>query len=444
METDLELQTAKLETKLVLPNIAKIVDDGLCTGCGTCAGVCPTEAISMRIVDGLFLPEVGDGCTDCGLCLKCCPGRSADLNDLASVVFGSRPEDSAFGNFMNCYVGHSNDEEIRRGSSSGGIVTQLLVYALEKGIIDGALVVRMKKDRPLESEPFIARSREEIISASKSKYCPVAANVVLKAILSEKGRFAVVGLPCHIYGIRKAESALPELKKKIVLHVGLFCSRTVSFSGTECLLRKFGVEKESVARLDYRGSGWPGFMSFCLKNGREVKFKFNKGWKAYWNVFSPFFFTPLRCIMCGNQFNDLSDVSVGDAWLPELKGSMKGESVIVARKASAEELLTRMKDSGLVSLRTISSGKVKESQAFSLNFKKNNLSGRLAFLRLLGKKTPNVDSESSFLAFPSAFLSYLSFRVSSNKRLGHLLAFVPLPVFRLYFGLFKCIFLIQK
>src|SRR4030043_382689 len=117
---------------------------------------------------------------------------------------------------------HFNDEEIRRGSSSGGIVTQLLVYALEKGIIDGALVVRMKKDKPLEPEPFIARSREEIISASKSKYCPVAANVVLKAILSEKGRVAVVGLPCHINGIRKAESALPELKKKIVLHVGLF------------------------------------------------------------------------------------------------------------------------------------------------------------------------------------------------------------------------------
>lgn len=443
METDLELQTAKLETKRILPNIAKIVDDGLCTGCGTCAGVCPTEAISMRIIDGLFLPEVGDSCTDCGLCLKCCPGRSVNLNELDSVIFGSRPEDSAFGNFISCYVGHSNDEEIRRDSSSGGIVTQLLAYALEKGIIDGALVVRMKKDRPLEPEPFIARSREELISASKTKYCPVAANVVLKTILSEKGRFAVVGLPCHIYGIRKAEAAVPELKKRIILHVGLFCSHTQSFSGTACLLGKFGVGRNEVVKLDYRGKSWPSFMSIKLKNGRSFDVRFNRGWSAYWNVFSPFFFTPMRCIMCGNQFNDLSDVSVGDAWLPELKGNVKDESVIVTRKASAEELLTRMKDSGLVSLRTVSSGKVKESQAFSLNFKKDNLSGRLAFLRMLGKKTPNFDSKSSFLAFPSAFLSYLSFRVSSNRRLGRLLAFVPLPVFRLYFGLFKCVFLIQ-
>jgi coenzyme F420 hydrogenase subunit beta len=46
-------------------------------------------------------------------------------------------------------------------------------FALEEGIIDGALVTRMKKDRPLEPEPFIARTREEIIEASKSKYCGV-------------------------------------------------------------------------------------------------------------------------------------------------------------------------------------------------------------------------------------------------------------------------------
>ena len=35
----------------------------------------------------------------------------------------------------------------------------------------------MKKDNPLEPEPFIARTREEIIEASKSKYCPVPANI---------------------------------------------------------------------------------------------------------------------------------------------------------------------------------------------------------------------------------------------------------------------------
>jgi len=53
-----------------------------------------------------------------------------------------------------------------------GVVTQLLIFLLEKGIIDGALVVRMREDQPLEPEPFIARTKEEIISTSKFKYCP--------------------------------------------------------------------------------------------------------------------------------------------------------------------------------------------------------------------------------------------------------------------------------
>jgi coenzyme F420 hydrogenase subunit beta len=295
----------------------------------------------------------------------------------------------------------------------------------------------------LEPEPFIARSREEIVSASKSKYCPVPINVALKTILSEKARFAVVGLPCHIYGIRKAEAVLPQLKNRVILHVGLFCGHTVSFSGTDCLLRKFGVSRDQVARLDYRGNDWPGRMSIRLKDGRSLSVRFNRAWSAYWNVFSPFFFAPIRCIMCGNQFNESSDVSFGDAWLPELRGSKKSESVIVAWTVTGDDLLNRMKKDAVISLRSVSSAKVKEAQAFSLNFKKDNLQGRLAFLRLLGEKTPGLDSKSSFLALPSAFLSYLSYRVSSSRRLRRLLAFVPLPVFRLYFGLFKCVFLIQ-
>ena len=438
------VQKAKLETKRILPNITKVVNDGLCTGCGTCAGVCPVDAVSLHISDGLYLPEVADSCTDCGLCLKCCSGYSANLNSLNASVPEGKLKDAVLGNFVSCYVGHSNSEDTLRDSGSGGVVTELLAYALETGVIDGALVVRMKKEKPLEPEPFIARSVEEIVSASKAKYCPVPMNAALKTVLSEEGRFAVVGLPCHIYGVRKAEAALPQLKRRIILHVGLFCSHIASFSGTDCLLRKFGVDKDQVRKLDYRGNGRPDHMSVLLKDGRSISVRFNRAWIAYWNVFSPFFFAPIRCIMCGNQFNELSDVSFGDAWLPEFRGRKKNESVIVTWTAFGDELLNRMKQDAVISLRSVSPTKVKEAQAFSLNFKKDNLAGRLALLRLLGEKTPNFDSKPSFLALSSAFLSYLSFRVSSSRRLRHLLAFVPLPVFRLYFGLFRCSFLLSR
>ncbi|MCK4734712.1 MAG: 4Fe-4S binding protein, partial [Methanophagales archaeon] len=165
--------------------ISQVVKDGLCSGCGTCAALCPTEAIELTIdkKKGIYLPKLNkERCNNCGICYQVCPGREVDFKQLNLEIFGREPEDILIGNHLNCYTGHSTNYDIRYNSASGGLITQLLIFALEEGIIDGALVTRMKKDSPLEPEPFIARTREEIIEASKSKYCPVPANIALKEI----------------------------------------------------------------------------------------------------------------------------------------------------------------------------------------------------------------------------------------------------------------------
>lgn len=433
-----------------MDTIAFVAQNQLCTGCGTCAGVCPAEAISMYISDsdGLFMPKIDEEkCIKCGICVRCCPGYTVNLERPDSKIFRKQPENSLLGNYLRCYIGHSNDNYIRYNSSSGGMVTQLLIFALEKGIIDGALVARMRKSNPLEPEPFIARTREEVLSASKSKYCPVPSNAALREIMANNNdRFAVVGLPCHIQGIRMAETNIKGLKNAIVLHIGLLCFHTVNFMGTESLLQKFGFEKEEIIHISYRGKGWPGVMSIHLKDGRKFDIPFVRNWNAYWNVFSSLLFTPLRCIMCPDQSNELADISLGDAWLPELKKNTLGESVIITRTKKAEEILHLMESSGIISVKSISPSKVIESQAFSLNFKKENLAGRLTFLRLVGKKIPKINPkpQSSSISPLGAILPYMSAFASSNKHIRFVLRYVPLPIFRLYFGLFKCFSLLSK
>ena len=227
-------------------SIESVVSDGLCTGCGTCVGICPLDAIQMVIhkSKGIYIPEINEEkCNKCGICVDVCPGRSVDFKSLNQQIFSRQPEDSILGNYINCYTGHATDYDIRYNSASGGLVTALLVFALEEGMIDGALVTKMRDDSPLEPQPFIARTREEIISAARSKYCPVPANTGLRDIIKEEGRFAVVGLPCHIHGVRKAESVNNKLKDKIVFHLGLFCcGHTDTFSGTEFIFRKYGID----------------------------------------------------------------------------------------------------------------------------------------------------------------------------------------------------------
>jgi len=109
---------------------------------------------------------------------------------------------------------------------------------LENKIIDGAIVTKMKKDNPLEPETFIARTKKDIIESSKSKYCPVPLNIVLREIINSKEdeKFAIVGLPCHINGIINAEKINKKLKDKIIIKFGIFCNHTPNFLATELYL----------------------------------------------------------------------------------------------------------------------------------------------------------------------------------------------------------------
>jgi coenzyme F420 hydrogenase subunit beta len=421
----------------------EVVEKGLCLGCGTCAGVCPTRAIKMKASDGLFMPEVSrEVCNECQLCSKSCPGGSVDFGVLKQRIFSRKLEHSSVGNYSNIFTGYSNDDQIRFDSSSGGILTQLLIFALENKMIDGAIVTRMRKDNPLEPESFIARTREEIVDASGSKYCPVATNACLDQVLKEDGRFAIVGLPCHLHGVRKAEALLRPLEKRIVLHFGLLCSHTVDFAGTYFLLKKLGIEKDEVSRISYRGGGWPGSMSIKKRNASEVRLPLVGSWHAYWPLFSSFFFTPMRCTMCPDQAAELADISFGDAWLPELKQEKRGVSIIISRTDIGQNLIDRAVSAKAITLNPVNVDKVLKSQFVNMKFKKDDLRFRLSLMRLRGKETPIFipevpPSNSAISAFLRSMYIYSSIRTSSNKNFLSFLQYVPLSLIRLYYGIYK-------
>jgi coenzyme F420 hydrogenase subunit beta len=428
-----------------MKNISHIVDSGLCLGCGTCAGICPLEAIEMKVSEGIFSPTIREElCSSCQICVKACPGHSMDLAELSRFVFGKQYEGGLLGNYLNCYVGHSNDMDIRYNSASGGLASQILIFALDEGVIDGAIVVRMRDDAPLETEAFIAKSKEEVLDAARSKYCPVTLGKAIRQILREDGRFAVVGLPCHIEGIRKAEQLSDRLRRRIKLHIGLLCSHTVSFTGTELLVKKLGIRKEDVVDLRYRGEGWPGSMTIKTKSGQCFKIPLFGSWHSYWPLFSSFLFAPLRCIMCPDQAAELSDISLGDAWLPQMKNERNGESIIITRTEEGEKIVKALNSAGLISARLISPNEVIISQALNLKFKKKDLSPRLKILRSLGEEIPHITSmgsgRSSTWDYPKALVPYFSIRISSNRFCKKVMEYTPFPLFRIYFRLCKVVF----
>jgi len=410
--------------------IGEVVKDGLCTGCGTCVSTCPVDAIEMVIEHkkGIYIPQLDEEkCNQCGLCFEVCPGHAVDFKQLNLEIFGKEPNDILIGNYLNCYIGHATNHHIRYNSASGGLVTALLTFALEEGTIDGALVTRMKKDKPLEPEPFIARTKDEIIEAAKSKYCPVPANIALKEILKAKDgeRFAVVGLPCHIQGIRKAETVSKRLKEKIVLHLGLFCNHVPNFWGTKLLLQKLEVNDGEIVKLDYRGEGWPGYMKISKRDGEILLLP------DYWGFVGSYFFFPSRCLMCDDATNEVADISFGDAWLPELSDDKNGKSLVLSRNRIGEEVLQKMKSKNEVELTKVSANEVIHSHRGVLYLKKS-LNARQGLFKATPYNVRNSSLKFDTIDCLLALFPYLNSCVWSKAIFRKILPHIPSKLIRLY------------
>lgn len=164
-----------------------------------------------------------------------------------------------------------------------------------------AVVVRMSRKTRLSPEVFMLKVRNQSI---------VLINTIMKRVLGEAGRYDIVGVPYQIHGMRKAEKIKKILKKKIALHFGLFCDRTLNFLFQDYISSKICAERQEVQSLsiEVRNGGVArryADQTKRRKNRKSVK-RMENQCKA--------FFTPQRCYLCFDKLNELTDVSFGDAW----------------------------------------------------------------------------------------------------------------------------------
>lgn len=384
-------------------NIEYVVKNGLCVGCGVCEAACPNFAIKMiyNYKGGMQLPTVNEKrCNRCQICLNVCYGYKVD-KDLNRKIFGTYPT-SVMGNFISCYTGYSNDPELRYNCSSGGLVTALLMRALDEGSIDGAIVTRMEAGVHPKPKAFIATTIDDVILARGSKYCPVSFAECLKSLENDK-RYVIVGLPCHLYGIRKLAEFNPRIRRSVSYYFGILCGGTPTYDGTLYILRRFNMENQFITRFEYRGGGWPGrvlIQSGQPTSGRKIEIQF-----PYAEYHPPYkFFIPQRCTLCHGGLNEFSDISFGDAWLPHLlRNDKNGTSLIISRTEVGERLIQDSLQSELIQATYIDAQDAVKSQGGQKRF--SDLRARINLCRTFRKGLPIFDLSRC----PSAKLdSYLS------------------------------------
>lgn len=380
-------------------NINKTLHNDLCTGCGVCEGACPFDAITTVVEKGNFRPKIDSSkCKNCGRCIKACPGLGVGLVCLADKYQSETTcHNKMVGRYEKCFTGYSNDFEVRYHSASGGMVSQFLIWLLENKKIDGAVVTRFDQENSLLVKTFIATTREDIIAARSSKYAPVTLNRAVQDIKAASGsRYVIVGLPCHIQGLRKLMEIDKKLRDKVVGLFGIYCSCGRSFYMTEQVFKERGIPKDKITYFQYRDEGCLGKMVVKVPEGdantirvinnnsesvlsSEVR-SYKEHYQSYYHPLRSFFI-PRRCLFCIDHYAELSDISFGDIHIKPYSDDKIGVNSIIVKNKTSLSLLEECQKAGAIYLDEVPFKTISDSQKMS--FKKKGRNG--AFINI-GKK----------------------------------------------------------
>jgi coenzyme F420 hydrogenase subunit beta len=191
-------------------------------------------------------------------------------------------------------------------------------------------------------------------------------------------------------------------------------------------LRANGVASlEEIAELKYRDGEWPGYLMIRLKNGRILKAE-----KFYYNYLIPFYITK-STLLSVDFTNELTDISVGDAWHPRFEAKGEGFSVVVARTAAGEALLQAMAADGVVALEETALDEALSMHGHMLDFKKRGAFIRMDWRRKWGRRSPTFGYRPIHIPFSRKLVELVIssiFAVCGTRPSRAIVAHIPLSV----------------
>jgi coenzyme F420 hydrogenase subunit beta len=242
------------------------------------------------------------------------------------------------GNYKQCVSARATDRAILAGAQDGGIVTQLFAYALEAGIIDGAIVAG-QGDEPWLPEPIVATTKAELLETTGTRYniCPNMA--LIKEATRSYGldKVGIVGTPCQMQAVRKGQLypvGLRSVPDKIALAIGIFCMENFSYQGLEAMVEDLcNVKMESAAKMDIG----KGKFSVYTQRGAVSQIPLKLTHK----------FEQPGCQVCLDYVSNLADVSTGSV------GSPDGWSTVFVRTKNGEDIWSQAIAAGCFEIKAI-------------------------------------------------------------------------------------------
>jgi len=305
----------------------QVFDRDLCSVCGACVGICPYFKVHGGKVAKIF-----DCDLEQGSCYAHCPKTGVDFEKLSNNYFSQSYSESALGTYQRIVAAKAGGTLTGNQFQNGGTVTALVVAALEKNLIEGAVLTGADGLLPV---PKIAKSTQEILACVSTKYSAAhTASLVNEAAKNKQQNLGVVGTACQLTGIANMRSN-PLQKDGFVdpvnLVIGLFCTWSLD-------ARKFRdylagrLDPETITGMDvppppaevFVVKTTTGNVEFPLAEIREL--------------------IPEGCAVCPDMTAKWSDISVG-----ALEGKSNWNTLII-RSERGEKLVNEAVAAGYLEL----------------------------------------------------------------------------------------------
>jgi coenzyme F420 hydrogenase subunit beta len=320
----------------------EVVTSGLCTGCAGCVVACPHDVLGYHHDDGVYRPfhleeeggpgGCGHGDKGCTSCTRACPRFRNWEPEIDDHLFArQRRADEVAGISKDIILARASDPELVERGHDGGLVSAILIWALEHGYIDAALVSYLEGDgRSWKAIPGVARSREEVLAAAGSRYTYSANTLAYAdAVAGGAEKLALVGMSCQssvppVMTVRKAGKPA----RRFVLNIGLLCSKTFDDAiFPELLEAKYGLRKQDMVKMNIKG-----VLQIWMRDGsyHEVPLKECHAW------------TRQGCKLCPDFAAEHADISTGGI------GAFGDWTLTIVRTDLGREVIVKMLEDGTI------------------------------------------------------------------------------------------------
>jgi len=360
-------------------SLQDVVDWGLCIGCGACYSVCEKGAVELINVEHIGIrPKIkSELCNGCTACLVCCPGNRVDASRDKNERAGMEKDSVLIGPTFDIWEGFSTDPEIRYCGSSGGLLTALSLYCLEKESMKFVLHIGMDTNMPWMNRTVMSRTREELLSRTGSRYAVSSPCDSLKLIEESDRPCVFIGKPCDTAAVQALRKVRPQLDANLGLVLTFCCAGVPSTRGSLDLLEKLDLEKDKISHISYRGNGWPGGFTVCGRDGEKKQFL---PYMESWHFLQKY--RSFRCKLCPDGLGEVCDLSCGDAWHKYTKDTDDpGLSLVMTRSRHGQEMVRKAMAAGYLTLRRSNSASVIKAQG--LVERRMEIFGRQLAMKLL-------------------------------------------------------------